>query len=151
EPNTGISYQVQVEVPQARVASVEDVKELPVKHTDSKVILLRDVADVKLSTMPGEYDRFNQKRFISLTANIEGADLGKVTKQLEGAVRAAGKPPAAADVDIRGQAAPMRELFDNLRLGLLVSIAAIFLLLLAYFQSVRLALVAVAAVPAVIA
>jgi multidrug efflux pump subunit AcrB len=150
EPVTGIGYQVQVEVPQTRVASVEDVKQLPVKKTESGVILIANVAEVKPSTMPGEFDRYNQKRFVSLTANIEGDDLGRVTEQLEAAVRAAGTPPAGAEVAIRGQAAPMRELFVNLRTGLLVAIAAIFLLLLAYFQSLRLAVVAVAAVPAVI-
>ena len=28
--------------------------------------------------MPGEYDRYNMKRLVSMTANIEGEDLGRV-------------------------------------------------------------------------
>ena len=43
------------------------------------------------------------------------------------------------------------EFFAGLTGGLVLAVAAIFLLLTAYFQSVRLALVSVAAVPAVIA
>jgi multidrug efflux pump subunit AcrB len=45
----------------------------------------------------------------------------------------------------------MQEMFSGLALGLALAVIAIFLLLTAYFQSVRLALVSVSAVPAVIA
>ena len=150
DPASGIGYQVQVEVPQKMMASVEDVKRLPVKKGDNGVILLQDVADVKPGVMPGQFDRYNMKRIVSMTANIEGEALGAVTSRIEQAVKAAGQPPPGVQVDIRGQAAPMRELFRNLRIGLLFSVAAIFLLLVAYFQSLRLSLVAVSAVPAVI-
>jgi len=45
---------------------------------------------------------------------------------------------------------PMREMFQGLAFGLAVAVVVIFLLLTAYFQSVRLALTAVSAVPAVL-
>ncbi len=151
DPAGGIGYQVQVEVPQARMHSAEDVRLLPVKRTESgRIVLLRDVADVKPGTMPGEFDRNNMRRLVSLTANIHGADLGKVAKQLDAAVKAAGAPPAGVQIEVRGQVAPLTELTDNLTRGLWLSIVAIFLLLMAYFQSFRLAFVAVSAVPAVI-
>ncbi len=43
----------------------------------------------------------------------------------------------------------MSEIFDNLRLGVVLSMIAVFLLLVAYFQSVRVALAVVTALPAV--
>jgi multidrug efflux pump subunit AcrB len=61
---------------------------------------------------------------------------------------------------VRGQVVPMQQMFgglaggkfyEGLTLGLGMAVVAIFLLLTAYFQSVRLALVAVSAVPAVVA
>jgi multidrug efflux pump subunit AcrB len=54
-------------------------------------------------------------------------------------------------VDVRGQATPLIEIFKGLGLGLTIAVIAIFLLLTGYFQSPRLALVAVASVPAVLA
>jgi multidrug efflux pump subunit AcrB len=54
-------------------------------------------------------------------------------------------------VDVRGQVTPMREMFNGLAIGLAMAVVVIFLLLTAYFQSVRLAFIAVSAVPAVIA
>jgi multidrug efflux pump subunit AcrB len=64
------------------------------------------------------------------------------------AIVAAGAPPAGVQVDIRGQVAPLNELFRGLSLGLAIAVVVIALLLMAY---ARLALVAVAPVPAVLA
>jgi multidrug efflux pump subunit AcrB len=151
DPTSGIGYQVQVEIPQDRMRAAADVEAMPVKRNGGTPLLLRDVAQVQEGTMPGEIDRYNMRRLVSLTANIEGEDLGRVTDRLARAVEAAGPPPQGVTVDVRGQAAPMREMFRGLAFGLALAVGVIFLLLTAYFQSVRLALVAVASVPAVLA
>jgi multidrug efflux pump subunit AcrB len=88
---------------------------------------------------------------VSMTANIEGEDLGRVADEIARAVAASGAPPTGVQVDVRGQVTPMREMFRGLAYGLVIAVAVIFLLLTAYFQSLRLAVVAVAAVPAVLA
>lgn len=44
-------------------------------RTPRSQVLLRDVARVREGVRPGEHDR---GRYISLTANIEGSDLGRV-------------------------------------------------------------------------
>ncbi len=100
--------------------------------------------------MPGEIDRYNMRRIVSMTANIEGEDLGRVSRRIARAIDDAGAPPAGVQVDVRGQVTPMIEMFQGLAFGLVVAVVVIFLLLTAYFQSVRLALTAVAAVPAVL-
>jgi len=150
EPGSGIAYQVQVEVPQALMRSPADVGGVPVKQGSAGPVLVRDVAEVGEGTMPGQVDRYNMRRVVAMTANIAGEDLGRVTAQVRRAVEAAGKPPAGVQVDVRGQVAPMGELFQSLAVGLGLAVVVIALLLTAYYQSVRLALVAVAAVPAVL-
>jgi multidrug efflux pump subunit AcrB len=44
DPNTGVGYQVQVEVPPYQMISAEELRMLPVKRQDNKKLLLRDVA-----------------------------------------------------------------------------------------------------------
>ena len=103
-------------------------------------------------TMPGEYDRYNMKRSLSLTANIVGRGPGPGLRA--GSPRPWSGPasrPRGCMVDVRGQIAPMREILRGLSIGLAMSVVVIVLLLTANFQSVRLALVAVATAPAVIA
>ena len=150
EPASGIAYQVQVEVPQKLMASPADVANIPVRTNGGKPLLVGDVADIKENVMPGQVDRYNQRRVVSMTANIEGDDLGDVAADVAKALKVAGDAPQGVNVDVRGQVAPFNDLFRWLQRGLLASVVVIFLLLLAYFQSVRLALVAVAGVPAVI-
>jgi multidrug efflux pump subunit AcrB len=101
--------------------------------------------------MPGEYDRYNMRRVVSLTANIEGEDLGRVAGRIEDALRATGEPPRGVTVDVRGQVTPLRQMFRGLSVGLVMAVVVILLLLTAYFQSVRLAFIAVTTVPAVLA
>ena len=118
DPKSGIGYQVQVEIPIALMDSVKQVETIPVQRSGGPSLLLRDVAKVRRGTMPGEYDRYNMKRSISLTANIVGEDLGRVATRVSEAIERAGAPPKGVNVDIRGQIVPMREMLNGLSVGL---------------------------------
>jgi multidrug efflux pump subunit AcrB len=152
DPKTGIGYQVQVEIPYQVMDSLEDVETVPIQKPGlDRQLLLRDVARVRPGTMPGEFDRYNMKRVVGLTANIAGEDLGRVARQVERTLKRVGDPPKGTTVNVRGQIAPMEEILRGLAIGLGMSIVVILLLLTANFQSVRLALVVVSTTPAVVA
>ena len=160
DPKTGIGYQVQVEVPRPvvrsprgikPVGSITDLQMVPVKRNAAGQVLVRDVATVSTGTMPGEIDRYNMKRQVSMAANIAGTDLGSMSQQVTEALRQAGEPPRGVKVEVRGQIPPMRDMLSGLELGLAMAILVIFLLLSANFQSLRLSLVTVSTAPAVIA
>jgi multidrug efflux pump subunit AcrB len=151
DPNSGIAYQVQVEVPQHTMTSMEDILNVPVMQNGAARPLLGDVATVTQSTAIGEYNRYNQQRMITLTANVHGTDLGTASDEVFAAVSRAGEPPAGVTVSVRGQVAPMQQTLDGLRSGLGLAIVAVFLLLAAYFQSLRVALIVIGTIPAVIA
>jgi multidrug efflux pump subunit AcrB len=151
DPKSGIGYQVQVEVPIEKMNSAKQIGLVPIKNAQASNVLLQDIATIQDGKMPGEYDRYNMRRLVSIMANIEGEDLGSVARQVAQAVQNSGTPPRGVNVDIRGQIEPMNEMFRGLFIGLLLAVVAIFLLLTAYFQSVRLALLVMAVAPAVIA
>jgi multidrug efflux pump subunit AcrB len=88
---------------------------------------------------------------ITLTANVSGEDLGSASNEVFAAVGRAGDPPAGVTVTVRGQVAPMRQTLDGLRSGLALAVVAIFLLLAAYFQSLKIAVIVIGTIPAVIA
>jgi multidrug efflux pump subunit AcrB len=160
DPKSGIGYQVQVEVQQSRMGSVREVEQMPVRTADGSHLRVEDVARVRRGTMPGQVDRYNMKRVVSLTANVVGEDLGRVAKRVDAALAAAGEPPEGAIVEVRGQVVPMRQMFgglaggrplEGLTGGLMLAVVVILLLLTAYFQSLRLALVVISTAPAVVA
>jgi multidrug efflux pump subunit AcrB len=153
DPKSGNAFQIQVEIPQNKMASTEDVENLPVMNQEVQGgrTLLRDIARVDYGTAPGEIDRYNMQRVVSLTANIHGKALGQVVSEVRAAIARVGAPPRSVTVFTRGQVPAFEETFSGLRVGLLLSVGVIFLLLVANFQSVRLALAVVSTVPAVIA
>jgi multidrug efflux pump subunit AcrB len=150
DPKSGIGYQVQVEIPSKDVDSIEAMQNVPVRTDTDGQVLVRNVAEVKSTTVPGEYDRYNMQRTVSLTANIRGEDLGRIAKRIDAAIKAAGAPPPGVTVQVRGQIPPMRQMLTGLLGGLGLTVLVILLLLMAYFQSFRLAVVVVSTVPAVI-
>jgi multidrug efflux pump subunit AcrB len=151
DPKSGIGYQVQVELPIERINSPRQIGLIPIRSTEGK-LLLQNIAEIRESQMPGQIDRYNMRRLITIMANVEGEDLGRVSARVKQAIADAGeKPNADMDVDVRGQIEPMNEMFTGLAIGLALAVLAIFLLLTAYFQSVRLALTVMATAPAVVA
>jgi multidrug efflux pump subunit AcrB len=151
DPNTGIAYQLQVQYPQSRITSLEDVQNIPVMPGQFQHPLIGDLASVEDGTTMGEYDRRNGFRMLTLSANMAGHDLGKLARSLDAAVRRAGEPPRGTTVQMRGQIAPMRETFTNLAVGVGLAALVIFLLLAANYQSLRLAFVVLTTAPATIA
>lgn len=151
DPNSGVAYQIQVQVPQTYMASLEDAQNLPVSYREGKSVLLRNVASVTEGTTVGQYERYNMQRMVTVTANIADADLGTVTRQVTQALAELGEPPPRVNVALRGQVVPMQQMFDGLQTGLLLAVVIIFLLLMANFESVKLAAIVVSTVPAVIA
>src|SRR5688572_7061075 len=57
DPNSGVAYQIQVQIPQTSMNSIEAAQNLPVSYRDGKAILLRSVASVKEGTAVGQYER----------------------------------------------------------------------------------------------
>jgi multidrug efflux pump subunit AcrB len=108
------------------------------------------VALVRKGVRPGELDRDMSQRYLTLTANVEGEDMGRASRQVARAIAAAGKPPRGVRVFPLGQLPPMREMFQSLFTGLAIAVFVILLLLSAYFQSFRLALISIGAVPGVL-
>jgi multidrug efflux pump subunit AcrB len=151
DPTSGIAYQVQVEIPETRMTSVQDLKNVPLAVREGRPMLLQSLATINEGTMVGEYDRYNMQRTITLSANVFSQDLGSLDRSVSQAVDQLGSLPTKVSVTLRGQIAALRQMLDGLRTGLALSVVVIFLLLAAAFQSARLSLTVLSTVPAVIA
>ena len=151
DPKAGVSYQVQVQIPTPRMNSPAQMETVPLRMVNPDLnLMIRDTASVGQGTMPGEVDRTTMQRYVSITANVEGADLGRASRQIEQAISAAGQPPRGVRVQTRGQVAPMHEMFTALGMGLSLAVVVILVLLTAYFESPRMALASVSSVPGVL-
>lgn len=153
DPASGTAYQVQVEIPQSRMTSIEDLQTLPAgsSATGRTTPLVGDVAQLSYGTMPGEVDRYNQQRMITIIGNIAGSDLGHASNEVNAAIKRSGDVPRGVTVAVRGQVPAMQQALTGLTTGLVFAIVTILLLLTGYFQSPRIALITLSSIPAVLA
>jgi multidrug efflux pump subunit AcrB len=148
DASSGVAYQVQVQVPQTLMTSSEEVRNLMISTRSGDGQLLRNVARVSEGSAVGEYARYNSQRLVSVTANLYHTDLGRAAAAVNEAISSLGTPPPKVTVAVRGQIEPLNQVFSGLRSGLGIAIIAILLMLLAHFQSLRLALAVLAVLPA---
>ena len=150
DPRSGVSYQVQVQVPQPEMTSVKDIQTIPIKSSTDAHPLLSQVADVQPTTVPGELDRQNGLWMIIVSANVGDNDFAKAAKEIDRAIANAGSAPRGVATQVRGQVNALKQIFAELAIGLTLAVIVILLLLTANFQSFRLALVVISSVPAVL-
>jgi multidrug efflux pump subunit AcrB len=151
DANTGVSYQVQVQLPQALMNSAEEVRNITVNTRGGQSQLLRNVGSVSDGSAVGEYARYNGQRMVSVTANLFNSDIGSAAAAINETISKLGKPPAKVAVALRGQVEPLNQMLRGLQTGLGVAILAIFLMLAANFQSLRLSLAVMSVLPAALA
>jgi multidrug efflux pump subunit AcrB len=143
------TYQVQVQVPEYVMDTMEELREVPLVKGQSSPVL-GDIASFKVIYTPGEYDRTGPRRFLTVSANIYKQDLGTATADVTKALNSLGKPPKGLLAEVKGMSSLLSETLSSLQSGLLLAILVIFLLLAANYQSFKLSLTVLSTVPAVI-
>ena len=147
----GINYQVQVQVPQRRINSLEDLGNIPIPAMNGDANPLKQYATIEKINKVGEYDRYNMQRTVSVTANLHGMDLGHATKLINDKVKEVmGQKPKGTEVHFRGQMTALEEMLQGLESGLGLAIIIVFLLLAANFESYALSFSILSTVPAVL-
>jgi multidrug efflux pump subunit AcrB len=143
------TYQVQVQVPEYLMNSIEQLQSISlIKGKDRPI--LSDIAKLTTDTLPGEYDRSGPRRFLTVSANIYKKDLGTATTAVQKAITSLGTPPKGLVAEVKGMSSLLTETLNSLQSGLLVAIIVILLLLAANYQSFGVAISVLSTVPAVL-
>ena len=145
----GLSYAVQVQVPENKMNSVNSIGEIPILKNSSRPVL-SDVATIKMDTTYGENDNLGAMPVLSVTANLHKTDLGTATSAVKEAIASLGELPRGLTIEPIGLSTVLTETLDSLQSGLGVAIVVIFLMLAANFQSFKVSLVVLTTVPAVL-
>lgn len=120
----------------------EQLRQLPLSNANGRVISLQAVADVERTT--GRYLVSHQgtRRVVTVTANVQGRDVGGFASELESTARGTLKLPAGTFADFGGTATAQRDAQRELLLNaLLTGLGILMLLGLAFGEVDRLSLV----------
>lgn len=149
DPKVSYTYQVQVQVPEYLMNSVEALRSIPLVKGKVRPILA-DISQIRIDTLPGEYDRAGPRRFLTVSANIYKKDLGTATAAVQKAISSLGEPPRGLIPEVKGMSSLLTETLSSLQTGLIMAIIVILLLLAANYQSFGVSLAVLSTVPAVL-
>ncbi|WP_080058255.1 efflux RND transporter permease subunit [Spirosoma aerolatum] len=149
DPKSSQTYTVQVQVPENRMTSVNDLGEIPVLPNANRPVL-SDVATLQKGTSYGENDNIGAIPVLSVTANLNDIDLGTAARDVQKAIDSLGELPRGLTIKMQGLTQVLIDTLDSLQTGLLTAIVVIFLMLAANFQSFKVSLVVLCTVPAVL-
>lgn len=149
DPKVSYTYQVQVQVPEYLMNSVEQLRSVPLVKGKVRPILA-DISQIRIDTVPGEYDRAGPRRFLTVSANIYKKDLGTATAAVQKAITSLGEAPRGLIPEVKGMSSLLTETLSSLQTGLIMAIVVILLLLAANYQSFGVSLAVLSTVPAVL-
>ncbi|NID13603.1 efflux RND transporter permease subunit [Fibrivirga algicola] len=149
DARSAYTYQVQVQIPEYAMSDMTQLGEVPLVAGQVRPVL-SDVATFSVDTLPGEYDRTGPRRFVTVSANIHGRDLGTATRAVEQTLTDLGETPKGLVTQVKGMSSLLTETLDSLQTGLGIAVLVIFLLLAANYQSFKLSFVVLSTVPAVL-
>ncbi len=149
DTRSAYSFQVQAQVQEYIMNSLDDIREIPIQAGHNSLVL-QDVASIVVDTSAGEYDRSGPRRYLTVSANLCDKDLQSGTDAVTKVIKGLGALPKGVVVEVQGVSDLLSQTLSSLQTGLLFAIVVIFLLLAANYESFRVSLAVLSTVPAVV-
>ena len=150
-PSNNINYAIQVQAPQSKIESLDDLLRLPVGPSNavaSSALAAANAASGRSTQLLGNLvtvsptaefailTRYNIQPSIDIYANVRGRDLAGVASDIQKIMDAAQADlPRGSRMVMRGQVETMKNSYTGLALGLLAAIVLVYLLIVVNFQS----------------
>lgn len=149
----GNTYNIGARSLEIDMDSIDELMGIPIgKGSDGKQQLLGNVVTYKRTAQTSAVNRYNNVNMINIHANIQGRDLGSVSRDINKQIEQARTTlPRGVDLKVRGQIETLETAFVGLGLGILVAIALVYLLVVVNFQSWLDPLIIISALPAALA
>ncbi len=137
DPKTGNNYMLTVQYFDKQIASMtlDDFKQIPLRSADeTSYTPLQSVADIKEINTPTEVDHYQIRRVIDVYVMPSTETLVGVSHSVDKIIKGINKP-SNIRITVRGAVVNMNQSFTRFAIGLLLSIALVYLILMAQFTS----------------
>ena len=151
-PKTGVSYAVATQTPQCRVASLQDIGNIPITGAGGARQTLQALATVTRDVGTQVASHYNVQPVIDIYGAVQGRDLGSVAREINPILASVQKElPRGSQIIVRGQIETMTTSFTGLLAGLALAIVLVYLLIVVNFQSWLDPFIIISALPAALA
>ncbi|MGH7727742.1 MAG: efflux RND transporter permease subunit [Vulcanimicrobiaceae bacterium] len=140
---------VQVIYPQADLTNLAAIEALPIRANDGSIVRIGDVAHLVSSPAPPLITRINRNTVVYVGANVApGATLSNVQRAFDARVRALHLPSTTTVVPVAGgNQQSVSDTVVGMSISLALSIALVYLLMIALYDSYRTPFVIMFSVP----
>lgn len=139
-------YNIRVMVPEAEIAGLKDVENLPLRSAMGGHLRIADVATVHRAVGPVEIVREDQIKQVIVRGDAVGASVGEALGELKNALKRQDKSPGI-DFSFGGQAQMMAEMQQTVLLILIFAVFFSFIVLAVQFNSLKLPALILGSVP----
>jgi CzcA family heavy metal efflux pump len=155
-----VNYNIVAQTPQYKMDSMQDLQNIPINRTTSGAPatsngtpeILGDLASVSRNHEMAVVNHYNIRRVVDIYGNVQGRDLGAVSKDIEKILADSRKSlPRGTFINLKGQVETMRSSYIGLLGGLAFSIVLVYLLIVVNFQSWVDPFIIITALPAALA
>ncbi|NCB41594.1 MAG: efflux RND transporter permease subunit [Clostridia bacterium] len=126
--------------------SIENMKQIVITGSYGIPVSVGQIATFEYDNAPSVINRYNQQNFVTLNIENSGKDLNALASSIESILGSYAFPDGYY-YDMSGLATEMLSAFSSLAQALIVSIALVFLLLAAQFESPLMAIIVMMAIP----
>jgi len=150
-PETGLQYPLVAQAPQYRMASLQDLQNLPV-ITAGQPQILGGLATITRGFGSAIVSHYDTQQAIDLFGAAQGRDLGAIIRDVRVQLAALnGHLPRGTQITVRGQVQTMTASYTGLAIGLVGAILLVYLLIVINFQSWLDPFIIITALPAAVA
>ncbi|MEP7244438.1 MAG: efflux RND transporter permease subunit [Gammaproteobacteria bacterium] len=150
-PETGVQYPIVAQAPQYRMASLQDLQNIPV-NAGSQAQILGGLASISRGFGSSVVSHYDSQASIDIFGAVQDRDLGAVAKDINKIIATLnGTLPKGTRIVVRGQVQTMTSSYTGLIVGLTGAILLVYLLIVINFQSWLDPFIIITALPAALA
>jgi HAE1 family hydrophobic/amphiphilic exporter-1 len=131
---SGKEYDIRVRLKEEFRKDINGLNSLVLTSPDGRQVKLNEVAKINSVLGPSKIDRENQTRYVSITGDTSGRDLGSITKEISERIQGI-LLPEGYYIDFGGEAKEMAEAFESLMYALILAIVIVYMVMAAEFES----------------
>jgi multidrug efflux pump subunit AcrB len=152
DPKNGVSYNVTAQTPQYKMATMQDLGNIPVNPTSGNAPvsgangvatpqqgqqqLLSNLSTISRTVSPQVINHYNVQPTYDVYVDVANRDLGGVTSDVQNVIaKYKSKLPKSTQVEVRGQTQSMSSSFIGLGTGIAFAVIFVYLLMVVNFQT----------------
>ena len=132
----GDEYDVEVRLQPKDRDRIEDLRDVPISTLGGGQVSLTNIAEIQEGLGPTKIERKDQARYITVSAQISGRDLGSVAKDVRKALDKIPAPPGFS-YKLAGAEKEKKEAFKLLLIAVGLGMVLVYMVMASQFESFR--------------